>query len=98
MIIVTGHLTTAPETAEQMRQLCVAHSVRSRTEHGCIAHNVHVDCEDASRLVFVEYWADIAALKAHLALSESREFVRAIRALSPAAGAMKIYSVTEIPP
>ncbi|MGA1343849.1 MAG: putative quinol monooxygenase [Hyphomonas sp.] len=98
MIIVTGHAITSPGTAERMRPPCVAHSVRSRAEPGCIAHNLHVDCEDASRLVFVAYWVDIGALKAHLALPESLQFVRTLRALSPATGAMQICPVTETAP
>ena len=98
MISVTDHAVTAPETAERMRQLCVAHSARSRTEAGCVAHHVHVDGEDASRRVFLDDGADMEALKAHFALPESRKFIRTLWALSAAAGTMKIYSVTETAP
>lgn len=95
MIIVIGHVFTAPETAAELTRLCVEHSARSRAEPGCIGHNVHVDCEDASRLVFVEYWADREALKAHFAVPGSNDFVRAIRALSPKPTEMKIYDADE---
>jgi quinol monooxygenase YgiN len=98
MIIVIGHVVTTPETVERITQLCIEHSVRSRGEPGCLAHNVHVDCEDASRLVFVEYWANMAALKAHFTVPESNDFVREIRALSPAPTAMKIYAAEEARP
>ncbi len=98
MILVIGHVITSPETAAQITRLCTKHSARSRAEPGCLAHNVHVDCEDSARLVFVEHWADMEALKAHFALPESRAFVRAVRALSPAPTEMKIFSAREARP
>lgn len=96
MIIVIGHIIASPETAKQILDLGRAHSVRSRAEPGCIAHNVHVDGEDAMRIVFVECWADRAALEAHFALPESRAFVKAVRALSPAPTEMKLFEAAEI--
>lgn len=98
MILVTGLVFTTPETAGEITRLCVAHSVRSRAEPGCIAHNVHVDCEDPSRLVFVEKWADMDALKAHFAVPESLAFVKAVRALSPEPTAMQMFKAAEIRP
>jgi len=98
MILVIGHVMTSPETAAWITHLCTEHSARSRTEPGCIAHNVHADCENPARLVFVEYWADMAALRAHFAAADSNTFVREIRALSPAPTEMKILSASEIRP
>lgn len=71
--------------------MCIAHSQRSRAEPGCIAHNVHADCEDANRLVFVELWEDNAAVKAHFAVPASGETVRQMAALSSAPPEMTIY-------
>jgi quinol monooxygenase YgiN len=98
MIIVTGHVITRPETAGEITRLCVEHCARSRAEPGCIAHNVHVDCEDPSRLVFVEKWADMDALKAHFAVPASLAFVKAVRALSPEPTAMQMFEAAEIRP
>lgn len=92
MIIVTGHVITSPETASEITRLCVRHSQRSRAEPGCIAHNVHVDCEDPSRLVFVEQWADMDALKAHFAVPDSTAFVKAVRALTPQPTSMQVFT------
>lgn len=50
------------------------------------------------RPLWVAHWADIGALKAHFTLPESRQFVRTLRALSPATGAMQICPVTETAP
>lgn len=97
MILVIGHVMTSPETAVEITRLCTEHSARSRAEPGCLAHNVHADCENPARLVFVERWADEAALKAHFAVPESRAFVKAVRALSPARTVMQLYNADELP-
>jgi quinol monooxygenase YgiN len=96
MILVIGHVMTSPETAAEIIRLCTEHSARSRAEPGCLAHNVHADCEDPSRLVFVEQWADMAALKAHFVVPESQAFVKAVRALSPARTVMRLYTAEEL--
>jgi quinol monooxygenase YgiN len=96
MIIVTGHVLTNAENRAAIEVECVAHSRRSRAEPGCIAHNVHADCEQPDRLVFVEKWADKAALLAHFAVPESGAFVKAISALSTERPEMAIYTAEEI--
>jgi hypothetical protein len=52
-------------------QLSLEHVHRSRKEPGCISHAVHVDCENSLRLVFIEQWADRAALSIHFAVPAS---------------------------
>ena len=96
MILVTGSVRTTPETADRLIEICRAHSARSRTEEGCIAHNVHADCDDPSRLVFVEYWRDMDALKAHFSLRESRDFVKEARRLSAGGEPMRIFEASEV--
>lgn len=96
MIIVTGHVLTNAENRSAIEAECVAHSRRSRAEPGCIAHNIHADCEQPDRLVFVEKWTDSAALLAHFAVPESGAFVQAITRLSAERPEMQIYSANEI--
>ena len=96
MIIITGSVRTTPETEARLTEICIAHSARSRAEDGCLGHNVHADCEDPARLVFVEYWRDMDALKAHFALKESRDFVKEARRLTAGGDAMHIYDVTDV--
>ena len=74
MIIVTGAIHTQATTHGPMLAACLEHCRRSRSEPGCIAHNVHVDCEDPCRLVFLEFWNDEAALRAHFQVPASRAF------------------------
>jgi len=81
MILVTGGIVAWPETFDEVLRLSRDHVARSRLEPGCVSHAVHVDADNPLRLFFFEEWADAAALRAHFAVPESRQFVRAIRAL-----------------
>ena len=69
---------------------------RSRKEPGCISHAVHIDCENPLRLVFVEQWADRAALLNHFAVPASRNFVRALNALAAAGTTIEIYDANRL--
>jgi quinol monooxygenase YgiN len=68
MIVVTGSVTAREDSLDEVRRLSLEHVHRSRQEPGCISHAVHVDCENSLRLVFIEQWADRAALSAHFAV------------------------------
>lgn len=96
MIVVTGSVTARPDTFDEVRRLSLEHVHRSRTEPGCISHAVHVDCEDPLRLVFIEQWADRAALLAHFAVPASRDFVRALHALAAGPTTIEIYDSTKV--
>ena len=96
MIVVTGSVTTRQDSFEEARRLSLEHVHRSRTEPGCISHAVHVDCENPLRLVFIEQWADRAALAAHFAVPASRNFVRALSALVASPPTIEIYDATRL--
>lgn len=96
MILITGHVILTPEHRERMIALGAEHSARSRSEPGCLAHNCHVDVEQPDRLVFVEEWADMAAVRAHFAVPASGAFVAEMRALSPQPPVMRIFSGEDV--
>jgi quinol monooxygenase YgiN len=96
MILVTGSLQTRPETSARLIALCRAHCERSRREDGCISHNVHADLDEPANLVFVEYWRDMEALRAHFALQESRDFVKQARSLSAGGAPMRIFDINDV--
>jgi quinol monooxygenase YgiN len=93
MLIVTGSLTARPESFEALRSAALAHVARSRTEPGCLAHGVSVDCEDPLRLVFYEEWADRAALDAHFEVEGSLAFMKTVRELAAASTRVRILPV-----
>jgi quinol monooxygenase YgiN len=96
MIVVTGSVTARQDSFDQVRTLSLEHVHRSRKEPGCVSHAVHVDCENPLRLVFIEQWADKAALQAHFAVPASREFVRALQPLAAALATLEIYDATRL--
>jgi quinol monooxygenase YgiN len=96
MIMVTGSVTARADCLDEVRRLSLEHVHRSRKEPGCISHAVHGDCEDPLRLVFIEQWADRAALSAHFAVPASRDFVRALQPLASASTTIEIYEATRV--
>ena len=96
MIVVTGSVTARTDSFEEVRRLSLEHVHRSRAEPGCISHAVHVDCENPLRLVFIEQWADRAALAAHFAVPASRNFVRALQPLASSPSDLQIYDATRL--
>jgi quinol monooxygenase YgiN len=96
MILVTGSVTARAESLNEVRQLSLEHVHRSRNEPGCISHAVHIDCENPLRLVFVEQWADRAALLAHFAVPASRDFVRALQPLAATATTLEIFDAARL--
>ena len=96
MIVVTGSVTARQDSLSEVSRLSLEHVHRSRTENGCISHAVHIDCENPLRLVFIEQWADRAALMAHFAVPASRDFVRALQSLASASSTIEIYDATRL--
>lgn len=96
MILITGSVQLRPETREQGFALGIEHSQRSRTEPGCIAHHCHADAEDSCRMVFVEEWADLAAVETHFAVPASGAFVRQLAALAVEPPVMQVLEVVRV--
>lgn len=95
MIIVTGSAVVRPEGLADALRISLEHVHRSRLEPGCLLHSVHHDAEDANRLVFLEHWADIDALRAHFTVPESRSFSKALAAMA-AHSSIEIYEATQV--
>jgi quinol monooxygenase YgiN len=96
VIVVTGSVTARQDSFDEVRKLSLEHVHRSRKEPGCISHAVHIDCENPLRLVFIEQWADRAALQAHFTVPASREFVRSLQSLSAAPATLEIYDANRL--
>jgi quinol monooxygenase YgiN len=97
MIIVLGSAIAQPGHFDEALALSEAHVARSRKEPGCMAHAVHVDTENPLRLVFVEQWADMAALQAHFKVPESRAFGKALASLSSQPPDIALYDASALP-
>src|SRR3954453_6816765 len=96
MIVVTGSVVAGQDTFDEVGRVSLEHLPPPRAEPGCISHAGHVDCENALRLVFIEQWADRAALLAHFAVPASRDFVRALQPLASTATTIELYDATRL--
>ena len=68
MILVTGSILAREDSFSEVLASCLEHVERSRTEPGCISHDVHVDCQNPLRLFFFE-----PVSYTHLTLPTNRE-------------------------
>jgi quinol monooxygenase YgiN len=96
MILVTGSFIAKEGHLAEALNLSLEHVRRSRLEGGCIAHSVHRDTENPSRLVFVEQWTDQAALVAHFEVPASRAFAKAVTKLAIAAPELSVFEATRV--
>lgn len=96
MILVHGSVVARAGCVAEVLALSQEHVARSRAEPGCIAHAVHLDTENAQRLVFVEQWADSAALWDHFKLPASRAFAKALAGLAAQTPDMAIFDATPV--
>ncbi len=96
MIVITGAMLAKSDHIDEALKLSLEHVKRSRQEPGCISHAVHRDAEIPMRLVFVEEWADMAALGAHFAVPASRAFGKAMSALASEPPLIKIYEAKRV--
>ena len=96
MIVVTGSVTARKDSFDEILRLSQEHVYRSRTEPGCIAHAVHIDCENPLRLVFFERWADRDALRKHFAVPASRELVRSLQTLAAGPATLELFDANRI--
>jgi quinol monooxygenase YgiN len=97
MIIVTGAVRTTSDSKGPILAVSLEYSRRSRTEPGCVAFNIHVDCEDTDRLVFFEIWEDTAAVKAHLGGEKAREFAAYLQANAAVPPEIAVYTAQAAP-
>lgn len=96
MIFVTGSAIAREGADAEMQEISLEHVLRSRTEPGCISHEVSRDVEEPRRFVFVERWADMAALQVHFRVDASRQFAKALAQLSDGKPEMAIYQADAI--
>jgi quinol monooxygenase YgiN len=96
VIIVTGVVHARPDNLDTVLAISLEHVRRSRGEPGCLLHSVHQDVEDPLRVVFLEHWADRAALATHFAVAESRTFATEVTGLAARPPAIDIYEAETV--
>ncbi len=94
MIVVIGSFIAKEGQRDTALALSLAHVQRSRTEDGCLMFSVNIDAENANRLVFVEEWRDMAALKGHFKVPACMEFSSRLNELAESVAPLNIYEAT----
>lgn len=94
MIVVLGSFIAKEGQRDNALALSLAHVQRSRLEDGCLMFSVNIDAENPNRLVFVEKWRDMAALKAHFKVPECIAFAGSINGLAESVAPLNIYEAT----
>src|ERR1700745_1450438 len=95
MIVVTGSVTARKDSFDEILRLSQEHVNRSRAEPGCIAHAVHVDCENPLRLGFFVRWAARGALLKHFALPASRDLVQSLQTLAAGPTTLELFDASK---
>jgi quinol monooxygenase YgiN len=98
VIIVTGAAVGRPETLDELLRLSLEHVHRSRLEPGCLLHSVHRDVEKPHRIVFLEHWADLDALRVHFRVPASGAFATALGELTAEPPTLEIYAAERTRP
>ncbi len=93
MLVVVGDVTVREGALDEALAISREHVVRSRSEPGCLSHDVLTDPDRPDRLVFVERWLDRAALDVHFEVPESLAFARRLAKLAVGAADMKILPI-----
>jgi quinol monooxygenase YgiN len=96
MILVIGSVVVKEGGLEQALAASREHVARSRGEPGCIAHAVHRDDDNPHKLVFVEEWADQAALQQHFGVPASRAFGKLLAGLAVEPPRLAVYDAQKI--
>ena len=65
VIVVTGRVHVPPEHRRRFLEVATEMCRQSRTDSGCEGYRVYADLEQPDRYVFLEEWADDAALQRH---------------------------------
>lgn len=81
MIVVTARAEVPGEDRARFIAIATEMCRSSRAEDGCRAYRVYADLEQADRYLFVEEWADEAALQRHFAQAHTGEFMTALGGL-----------------
>jgi quinol monooxygenase YgiN len=81
MILIQGHLKTAPENAAKLKAAAAPLIAATREEPGCLAYTFAEDLGEPGLIHILERWADEAALDAHNKTAHLAAFMGALPTL-----------------
>jgi quinol monooxygenase YgiN len=93
MIVVVGRVKTDGEKRAELIRIARGVAAASRAEEGCISYRIYEDTELENEFVFVEEWADEAALQRHFGTPHIAEFMPAILTAITAPPDVKFHTI-----
>ena len=95
MILITAKATVSPENCEAYCALSEMQVLNSRKEPGCLDYGYYEDAMEPGTFIFVEKWADQAALDFHFKQDYCLDFIRSVRKLASAGSPIEIHHISE---
>jgi quinol monooxygenase YgiN len=96
MLVVTGSFIAKAAHLNEARALSLEHTQRTRSEDGCLLFSLNIDAENANRMVFIECWRDMSALRVHLKLLECKRFAAQIELLAESIEPLTMYEAQQL--
>ena len=96
MIVTTGSFIAKAAHMNESRMLSLAHAKRTRSEDGCLLFSVNIDAENPNRMVFIECWRDMSALRVHLKLFKCKQFAAQIEVLAESIEPLDIFEAQRL--
>jgi quinol monooxygenase YgiN len=95
MILITAKASVSPENRDAYLALADTQVLNSREEPGCLDYGYYEDAMAPGNFIFVEKWADQAALDFHFAQDYCLDFIKGVRKVSKAISSIDIHHISE---
>lgn len=91
MVIVIAKVPVKPECKTALLDLAQGVMAATRAEEGCVSYTLLDNTYDPAQCVFVEEWANLAALQKHAASAHIAEWRKQSRELTAGRTAVTVY-------
>ena len=98
MILVLANITTTTAAIAATKAAIADMEIASQAEAGCISYRFTQELSHPERMIVVEQWASVDALKAHFAAPHMAAFSAALAANPPLEVDAKMYDLGEPQP
>ena len=98
MIVVTARVFARAEAIDEVLRLCTEAAAQTVHEPGCLSYEVFRSAAEPDTVLFLERWADMAALQVHFAVPALAEMGARLRELTARRGELTFYEAQEIKP
>lgn len=93
MILVLANITTTLDAIEATKSAITDMEIASQAEAGCISYRFTQELSHPQRMIVVEQWASVDALKTHFGAPHMAAFSAALAAHPPLEVDAKMYEL-----